>query len=62
MKSKLHKYLNVAQSIGMHFGTFGAHNDEHVNDHEKDLNEALQKYSVPESEFWLLGFGEGRDI
>ncbi|MBL1261531.1 MAG: MBL fold metallo-hydrolase [Thiotrichaceae bacterium] len=59
---KLHKYMNIEQSIGMHFGTFGGHNDEKVNDHEKDLKDALQKYGVQTSEFWLLGFGEGRDI
>ncbi len=59
---KLHEYLNIEQSIGMHFGTFGGHNDEQVDAHEKDLNDALQKYDVLQSEFWLLGFGEGRDI
>jgi len=59
---KLHKYLNVEQSIGIHFGTFGGHNDEEVDAHEKDLKYALQKYDVSESKFWLLGFGEGRDI
>lgn len=58
---KLHKYLNVEQSIGIHFGTFGGQNDEEVDDHEKDLKEALKKYGIPEPEFWLLGFGEGRD-
>jgi len=46
----------------MHFGVFGGHNDEEVDAHEKDLKEALKKYDIPESEFWLLGFGEGRDV
>ncbi len=41
---KLHKYLNIEQSIGMHFATFGAHNDEEVDQHEKDLKNALQKF------------------
>ena len=59
---KLHKYMNIEQSIGMHFGTFGGHNDEEVDAHEKDLQDALQKYGVPKSEFWLLGFGEGKDV
>ena len=62
---KLHRYLNVRQSMGMHFATFhgmGAHNNEKVDQHEKDLRAALYKYSVPESEFWLLGFGEGRRV
>lgn len=59
---KLHTYLNVDKSIGMHFGTFGGHNDEEVDEHEKDLAEALQKYSVEKSEFILLGFGEGKSF
>ena len=61
---KLHRYLNVKQSIGMHFGTFhgaGAHNNETVDQHEADLRTALRKYQVPETEFWVLGFGEGRN-
>lgn len=59
---KLHKYMNVKQSIGMHFGTFGGHNDEEVDAHEKDLQSALKKYGIPDSEFVTLGFGEGRDF
>lgn len=62
---KLHRDLTIHQSVGMHFGTFhglGAHNNEKVDQHETDLREALEKYSVPDSEFWLLGFGEGRDV
>jgi len=59
---KLHQLMNVQQSVGMHFGTFGGHNDEAVDAHEKDLLVALRKHDVPKSEFWLLGFGEGRDI
>lgn len=59
---KLHRYLNVKQSIGMHFGTFGGHNDEAVDAHEKALPAALKKYGVPDAEFVLLGFGEGREV
>ena len=59
---KLHQYLNVKQSIGMHFATFGGHNDEAVDAHEKDLQIALKKYEVPDAEFLILGFGEGRDL
>ena len=32
-----HKLLNIKQSIGMHFATFGGHNDEGIDAHEKDL-------------------------
>ncbi len=59
---KLHRYLNVRQSVGMHFGTFGGHNDEEVDAHEKDLQLALVRYGTPSDEFWVLGFGEGRDV
>ena len=62
---KLHRYLNVQQSVGMHFGTFhgtGAHNNETVDQHEADLRIALKKYDLPETAFWILGFGEGRDV
>lgn len=62
---RLHRYLNVQQSVGMHFGTFhgiGAHNNETVEQHATDLLTALKKYAVPESEFWVLGFGEGRTV
>jgi len=59
---KLHGYLDVAQSVGMHFGTFGGHNDEEVDAHERDLAEALVRYQTASSEFWILGFGEGRDV
>jgi len=52
---KLHEYLNIEKSIGMHFGVFGGHNDEQVDAHEKDLKEALEKYAVSQSDFWLLG-------
>jgi len=59
---KLHRLMNVEQSVGMHFGTFGGHNDEAVDAHEEDLSTALEKYDVPNSQFWLLGFGEGRNV
>ncbi len=59
---KLHQYLNVKTSIGMHFATFGGHNDEKVDAHEKDLAVALDKYQVPKSDFLVLGFGAGKAI
>jgi L-ascorbate metabolism protein UlaG (beta-lactamase superfamily) len=62
---RTHRYLQARQSVGMHFGTFhgaGGHNAERFDEHEQDLHQALEKYKVPASEFWLLGFGEGRDV
>ena len=54
--------LEVAQSVGIHFGTFREHPEQAINAHEKDLEVALDKYSIPESEFWILKFGEGREV
>jgi L-ascorbate metabolism protein UlaG (beta-lactamase superfamily) len=59
---KAHKHMNVRQSVGIHFGTFGGHNDEEVDAHEKDLEVALKRYGVSDDEFRVLGFGEGRDV
>jgi L-ascorbate metabolism protein UlaG (beta-lactamase superfamily) len=59
---KSHKQLNARQSVGIHFGTFGGHNDEEVDAHEKDLRAAMKKYGVSGDEFRVLGFGEGMDV
>ncbi len=62
---KIHKLLNIKQSIAMHFATFhgiGAHNNETVDEHEKDLLRALTKQAVPITEFWVPGFGEGKNF
>ena len=59
---RAHKYLNSKQSVGMHFGTFLEHPEQAIDAHEKDLLEALKKYEVSESEFWILKFGEGRYV
>ena len=57
-----HRLLNSGQSVGMHFGTFLEHPEQTINAHEKDLRTALEKYNLPESDFWILGFGEGRFV
>jgi len=58
----VHGMLEVTQSMGIHFGTFKEHPEQTIDAHEKDLRWALKKYSVPESEFWILKFGEGREV
>lgn len=57
-----HKLLGVQQSMGMHFGTFAEHPEQSIDAHEKDLAIALDKYNIPSSQFWVLQFGEGRDV
>lgn len=59
---KFHKMLEIDQSVGIHFGTFKEHPEQTINAHEKDLKVALKKYNVPESDFWILKFGESREV
>lgn len=57
---KVHILLNSKQSMGFHYATFNEHPEQAIDAHEKDLAQALQKYNLPASSFWILGFGEGR--
>jgi L-ascorbate metabolism protein UlaG (beta-lactamase superfamily) len=57
-----HKALGAPMSIGMHFATFAEHPEQAIDAHEKDLADALKKYGVPDREFRVLEFGEGREI
>lgn len=59
---RVHKLLSVKQSAGMHFGTFLEHPEQTIDAHNKDLQEALKKNNISESEFWVLKFGEGRYV
>ena len=59
---KAHNLLNVKQSVGIHFGTFAGHTEQSITEHETDLQKALQQHQQPKNEFWLLKFGEGRDV
>jgi L-ascorbate metabolism protein UlaG (beta-lactamase superfamily) len=59
---RAHIILEVTQSVGIHFGTFKEHPEQTINAHEKDLEVALHKYDIPESEFWIIKFGEGRNV
>lgn len=58
----VHKMLDVTQSVGIHFGTFKEHPEQTIDAHEKDLKVAVEKYNISESEFWILKFGEGREV
>lgn len=59
---RVHNMLGVSQSVGIHFGTFNEHPEQLIDAHEKDLELALKKVNSPKSEFWILKFGEGRDV
>ena len=59
---RVHKMLRASQSVGIHFGTFAEHPEQTIDAHEHDLKAALKKHDVPDSKFWILQFGEGRDV
>lgn len=57
-----HIILNSNQSIGVHYATFNEHPEQTIDSHEKDLAEALNKYNILADKFWILKFGEGRNV
>ena len=59
---KIHRLLGSKQSIGIHYATYLEHPEQAVDAHETDLKKALVKYKIPESEFWIMNFGEGRFV
>ncbi len=59
---RAHGLLGARQSMGVHFGTFEEHPEQAIDAHERDLSEALKNHGMPESQFWILGFGEGRYV
>jgi L-ascorbate metabolism protein UlaG (beta-lactamase superfamily) len=59
---RAHMLLGSNQSVGMHFGTFVEHPEQTIDAHEEDLSKALKQHDVPASDFWILKFGEGRDV
>jgi len=59
---KAHKYLNVKQSIGMHYAIFAEHPVQTIDAHEKDLKKELLYNEVKETEFKILRFGEGLEV
>jgi L-ascorbate metabolism protein UlaG (beta-lactamase superfamily) len=50
-----HRTLQAQTSVGMHFGTF------HLADEAQNAAQAAIR-SANDPAFWLLGFGEGRDV
>jgi len=53
--------LGAATAVGMHFGTFEL-TDEGEEEPPADLAKALDAAGEPRPRFWVLGFGEGRDV
>ncbi len=59
---RAHMLLDSKQSMGVHYATFAEHPEQAIDAHERDLAQALKQRGVPASEFWILQFGEGRDV
>jgi L-ascorbate metabolism protein UlaG (beta-lactamase superfamily) len=57
---KAHHDLGARHSVAMHFGTFPL-SDEGEREAVADLQKALDQESQ-KPDFWLLDFGEGRDV
>ncbi|MCP4021795.1 MAG: hypothetical protein GY729_08125 [Desulfobacteraceae bacterium] len=59
---RFHKMIKAKKSMGIHFATFKEHPEQTVDAHEKDLALAIKTHGLPTSDFWILKFGEGRDV
>lgn len=56
-----HRALRASTSMAMHFGTFRLADDGEREPIE-DLTMAIAAATGPEPRFWVLGFGEGREV
>lgn len=59
---RAHLLFRAAQSVGMHFGTFREHPEQTIDAHAADLAQALDQRRVNRDQFWVPGFGAGRNI
>ncbi|HEY6050212.1 MAG TPA: MBL fold metallo-hydrolase [Thermoanaerobaculia bacterium] len=53
--------LGAATAVGMHFGTFEL-TDEGEDEPAQEIARILGETPEPTPRFWVLGFGEGRDV
>jgi L-ascorbate metabolism protein UlaG (beta-lactamase superfamily) len=53
--------LEAKVSVPMHYGTFHLW-DDGQEEPVTELRKALEARSEPRPDFWVLGFGEGRDV
>lgn len=56
-----HRVLEASTSVGIHFGTFRLADDGEREPVEK-LQAAVAAAGEPAPRFWVLGFGEGREV
>lgn len=58
---RIARQMIAATSVAIHFGTFALADDGEF-DPVSDLRRALEEAPAPAPRFWVLGFGEGRDV
>lgn len=58
---KAQQELGASTSVAIHFGTFKQADDGQERPIQ-DLDQALSRAGSPRPRFWVLGFGEGRDV
>jgi L-ascorbate metabolism protein UlaG (beta-lactamase superfamily) len=58
---RAHEILDAGTSVGIHFGTFRLADDGQDEPAER-IEELLRKGEQPPPLFWVLGFGESRDV
>lgn len=56
---QIHLDIHAKQSVATHFGTFPLA-FEGMQQAQAELREALEKYDIPQDQFWILQEGEGR--
>jgi L-ascorbate metabolism protein UlaG (beta-lactamase superfamily) len=58
---RAHRILDAETSVGIHFGTFRLADDGQDEPAER-ISALLAEGDEPPPRFWILGFGEGRDV
>jgi L-ascorbate metabolism protein UlaG (beta-lactamase superfamily) len=58
---RAHRILGAGTSVGIHFGTFRLADDGQDEPPER-IEALLGEEVAPRPRFWILGFGEGRDV
>jgi L-ascorbate metabolism protein UlaG (beta-lactamase superfamily) len=58
---RAHEILDAGVSVGIHFGTFRLADDGQDEPAER-IATLLKERQGPEPRFWVLGFGESRDV
>jgi L-ascorbate metabolism protein UlaG (beta-lactamase superfamily) len=56
-----HEILGAGTSLGIHFGTFRLADDGQEEPVER-IRQLIEARAEPRPRFWILGFGEGRDV